>query len=64
MQYIWNETPNFDKCYSDIIKWDTTLKMISTKLDIPITYYEDIYDLNSENRLRKGNRDEYTQSLI
>jgi hypothetical protein len=64
MQYIWEETPNFDKCYSDIIKWDTTLKMISTKLDIPITYYEDIYDLNSDGRLRKGNRSAYTQSLI
>jgi hypothetical protein len=62
--YIWEETPNFDKCYSDIISWDSTLKMISTKLDIPITYYEDIYDLNSKNRLRKGNRSIYTHNLI
>jgi hypothetical protein len=64
MQYIWSETPNFDRCYSDIVKWDDTLKIISAKLDIPITYYEDIYDLNSENRLRKGNRNEYRQNLI
>jgi hypothetical protein len=62
--YVWEETPNFDKCYSDIIKWDNALKIISTKLDIPITYYEDIYDLNSNNRLRKGNRSIYTHNLI
>jgi hypothetical protein len=62
--YMWEETPNFDKCYSDIIKWDTTLKILSTQLNIPITYYEDIYDLNSNNRLRKGNRSIYTHNLI
>ena len=57
-QYFYDEVPPniFELCYNDIIKWNTDLNELSTKLNISITYYEDIYDTNHPNRLRKGNK--------
>jgi len=57
-QYYYEDTPThiFELCYNNIIKWNEDLKELSNKLNIPITYYEDIYDSNDINRLRKGNR--------
>lgn len=40
--------------YLEIIKeYDSNIKNLSKSLDISITYYEDIYNLNSDERLRK-----------
>ncbi len=36
------------------IKWDNELKKLSELLNIPVTYYEDIFDVNSKDRLRKN----------
>lgn len=36
-----------------LTKYNNDLNYISEKLNIPITYYEDIYDLDSNERLRK-----------
>jgi len=44
-------------CYNNIIKWNNVLNTLSNILNIPIIYYEDIYNLNDKGRLRKGNRD-------
>jgi hypothetical protein len=54
--YLWEKTPIDEICYNNVIKWDGFLKELSIKLKTPITYYEDIYDINSEERLRKGNK--------
>ena len=62
--YVWEETPNYNEEYLNIIKWNEELTFISNELNIPITYYEDIYDLNSENRLRKRNKNEFNKKLI
>lgn len=57
--YVYEEVPSeiYDMCYNDIVKWNKEMVELSEKLNVPITYYEDIFDLNSEGRLRKGNKD-------
>lgn len=54
--YVYEEVPSeiFELCYKDIIKWNKDIDELSIKLNIPITYYEDIFDKDSEERLRKG----------
>jgi hypothetical protein len=65
-QYYYEDVPIdiFEMCYIDIIKWDTELIELSDALCIPITYYEDIYDIYSKNRLRLGNKTNLKKSLI
>jgi hypothetical protein len=65
-QYFYEEVPLklFELCYTDVIKWNNDLNELSIKLNIPITYYEDIYDINSDERLRRGNLNDYKKTLI
>jgi hypothetical protein len=62
--YLWEKTPNYDKEYGNIIKWNEELTFISNKLNIPITYYEDIYNSDENGKLRKGNLTDYEQKII
>jgi hypothetical protein len=62
--YLWERTPNFDKEFEFIQKCNDELVYISKKLNIPITYYEDIYNENDSNKLRKGNRFDYSKNII
>lgn len=55
-EYFWKETPNYQTINSFIINWDNKLNQLSKMLNVPIIYYEDIFDINSEKRLRKGNK--------
>jgi len=41
-----------NSCTSDILNWNEDLFLLSDQLKIPITYYEDLYDINSVDRLR------------
>lgn len=43
-----------DTSFDFILKLDSELKKLSELLKIPIMYYEDIFDVNSEDRLRKN----------
>jgi len=54
--YLWEKTPNYEIALKNVIKWNEELMFISNKLNIPITYYEDVYSVNSNERLRKDNR--------
>lgn len=62
--YLWENTPIDELCYSNIVRWNEEINKISIELGIPITYYEDIYDLNSEDRLRKGDRVNTKKTII
>ena len=62
--YLWEKTPNYDKEYRNIMRWNDELNQISNQLNIPVTYYEDIYDLNSVDKLRKGNVSDYEKKII
>jgi len=55
-EYTWEETPNLNETHILITKLDADLNKLSKLLEIPITYYEDIYDINSNDRLRKNKR--------
>ena len=63
-EYLWEKTPNYDEEFNFIKKCNSELEFISQKLNIPITYYEDIYDENNSKRLRKGNRIDYFKNII
>ena len=62
--YLWERTPNYDTEFEFIQKCNSELVYISEKLNIPITYYEDLYDENDSNRLRKGNRFDFSKTII
>ena len=62
--YLWEPTPIDELCYNNIIKWNEMINNLSNELDIPITYYEDIYNPNDSSRLRKGNRNEFDKNII
>ena len=62
--YVWEKTPNYDEQLEFIKNCQIELNYLSEQLDISITYYEDLYDLNDKGRLRKGNRDEFGKSII
>jgi len=55
-EYIWEETPNLNETHILITKLNGDLNKLSKLLETPITYYEDIYDVNSKDRLRKNKR--------
>ncbi len=56
-QYVYKQPPQeiINLCISDVLNWDEEIKYLSEITKIPITYYEDIFDVNSENRLRINN---------
>lgn len=63
--YYENVTDSlFKLCYGDILKWNNELNILSEKLNVPISYYEDIFDVNSNDRLRKGNKSDYKNKLL
>jgi len=55
-EYTWEETPNLNETHILITKLNGDLNKLSKLLETPITYYEDIYDVNSKDRLRKNKR--------
>jgi hypothetical protein len=62
--YLWEKTPNYNEEYLNIIKWNEELTFISNELNIPITYYEDLFNPNDNDRLRKGNLNDYEKKII
>jgi hypothetical protein len=54
--YLWKSTPYDQSAYKQILSFNKDLEFISKSINIPITYYEDIFDLDGEGRLRKGNK--------
>ena len=52
--YVWKTPPNIEDHINDIYKWNNELKQLSEVLNIGITYYEDIFDKNSNDRYRKN----------
>jgi hypothetical protein len=65
-EYYWEEPPKelYELCYNDILRWDTELKELSQEIGVSITYYEDIFDVNSSERLRKGNKSDLKSKII
>lgn len=51
--YVWEPSPNLEIITQHILGHDRELKNLSQILNLPITYYEDLFDPKSESRLRK-----------
>lgn len=62
--YLWEKTPNYDMEYESIKRWNSEINYLSEKLNIPITYYEDIYNINDPKKLRKGNLINFKKKII
>jgi len=54
--YIWKETPHLNESFEFLKDEHKKLEEVSKLLKIPITYYEDVFDINSKQRLRKNNK--------
>ena len=53
-KYTWRPTPNFEKVYEFVKELSEMIIKLSNELNIPITYYEDIFDSQSKQRLRNN----------
>lgn len=53
-KYEWKHTDNFKEVYPKIIEWNQQLVELSKRLNIGLTYYEDIFDVNSPERYRSN----------
>lgn len=62
--YLWEETPNYSSSLKNVQEMNNELRIISEKINVPITYYEDIFDPNGPKRLRKGNRNDINKNII
>jgi hypothetical protein len=51
--YKWVQTPNLNKNIELVGKFNDELIKLSKMINVHITYYEDIFDINSKDRLRK-----------
>ena len=58
-KYEWYLTPNFKKWYEYLVRVNKDLLILGKLLNIETTYYEDVFDLNSNERLRIGNLKPY-----
>ena len=54
-EYEWYPTPNFNESLKFIEECSNQLIELSNLLNKDIIFYEDLFELNSKNRLRKGN---------
>jgi hypothetical protein len=52
-KYEWVNTPNLVDNIKLVKKFDDDLKKLSELINIDVLYYENLFDVNSENRLRK-----------
>jgi Mg2+ and Co2+ transporter CorA len=54
-EYYYDNITESDYMYALnlISKMNEDIQIISNELNIPITYYEDLFDIGSEERLRK-----------
>lgn len=55
-EYYWEKTPNIEFYKNYILECDELINKLSKKTAIKIQYYEDLFDINSSERLRKGNK--------
>jgi hypothetical protein len=55
--YFWKKTPNYKMSEFHINDCSNKINKLSEILNIPIIFYEDIFDISSEKRHRKGNKE-------
>lgn len=53
-KYEWINTPNLNENIKLVKKFHNDLKKLSNLINVDIVYYEDLFDMNSEDKLRKN----------
>ncbi len=66
MEYYYEgiSDEELQECLEFVKENHNQLVALSEKLGVPITYYEDLYDLNSPKRLRKFSKNEISKNKI
>ena len=54
-KYRWSITPNLSNNIKLVKIFDEDLQKLSKLINIDVLYYEDLFDINSENKLRESN---------
>lgn len=54
-RYVWEKTENYDEVEYELHKGNQIIETISTKYNIPITYYEDLYYTNQKQTVESFN---------
>lgn len=54
-KYVWSMTPNFKHTMKFVEKINEDLRELSKLINTDISYYEDLFDVNSEHKLRSEN---------
>lgn len=64
--YIWNPPADdkIQKALDFVVNLHSELEEIGKALNIPITYYEDIYDVNSDEKYRKNIKNDIITKII
>ena len=52
--YLWEKTPNYDEIDIMVKEYDEKLRKLGNEMGIEISYYEDLFNPNSSERLRMG----------
>ena len=55
-EYYWEETENINESKKFILECNDMINELSKITSIDIQYYEDLFDINSNKKLRKGNK--------
>lgn len=62
--YFWEETPNIESERIFIKNCEKDLEYLSKELGIQVTYYEDLYDPESPERYRRGNKKDIVKKIF
>lgn len=54
-KYSWTITPNLNHTIKFVKQINKDLQKLSKLINVKISYYEDLFDINSESRLRNKN---------
>jgi hypothetical protein len=57
MKYIWKPSPNYVEVEMMVNDYYNKLLELSKRINVELTYYEDVFDINSTDRLRNTNED-------
>lgn len=55
---------DYESIFNRIKEYDSDLNKLSNELNVKVTYYEDLFDTNSQDRLRKFKKEDIIKSKI
>lgn len=64
--YVYKKPPDeiYNLCVSDVLNWNEEMKHLSEIINVPIVYYEDLFNQTEKGRLRIGKKEDFVKKLI